>query len=164
MTRATKFRDLAHARIYSTWTNLPAWLECSLAARMLLVEMLARFRPGGNGKLEWSVRRAAGVLRVSKSTAATALIELETTGWIEVMRAGRFSKKSAASHYALAMFVNDVTNAPATKAFEYWRPDGPRPLAARCRVSRQERSVRPEVQYSPSTDQNLSAAEDTEAK
>jgi hypothetical protein len=43
MTRATKFRDLAHARIYSTWTNLPAWRECSLAARILLVEMLARF-------------------------------------------------------------------------------------------------------------------------
>jgi DNA-binding transcriptional MocR family regulator len=137
---------------------------CCVAARILLIEMLARFRPGENGKLEWSVRRAADILRISKSTAAAALIELETTGWIEVTRAGRFSQKSAASHCALATFANDVTGAPATKAYEYWRPDGPRPLAARCRVSRQERSVRPEVQYSQSTDQILSAVKDAEAK
>src|SRR5450631_1977545 len=100
MAAATKFSDGPHARIYSAWLELPAWREASLAARGLLVEMLARYRPGDNGRLEWSVRRVAEVLRVSKSTASAVLIELETIGWIVVMRAGSFSAKGRASHYA----------------------------------------------------------------
>ena len=54
MPAATKYRDRPHARIYSAWLELPAWREASLAARCLLVEMLARYRPGENGRLEWS--------------------------------------------------------------------------------------------------------------
>ena len=140
MATATKYRDLSHARIYSAWVELPAWRAISIVARCLVVEMLARFRPGDNGRLEWSVRRVAEVLGVSKSTASAALVELETVGWIEVMRAGSFSRKRRPSLYALAMFSNDVTGGPATRTFERWRPDGSRPLGARCRVSRQVHS------------------------
>jgi hypothetical protein len=161
MPSATKYRDRPHARIYSAWVELPAWREASIAARCLLVEMLARYRPGENGRIEWSVRRVAEVLGVSKSTASTALIELETTGWIEVTRAGSFSRKGRASLYALAMFNNDVTGEPATRTFERWRPDGSRPLGSRCRVSKQARTVRSEVQDSLSRDKRLSVPEDT---
>jgi hypothetical protein len=161
MAAATKFHDRPHARIYSAWLELPAWHEVSLAARCLLVEMLGRYRPGENGKLEWSIRRVAEVLGVSKSTASAALIELETIGWIEVTRAGSFSRKGRASHYALAMFTNDVTGEPATRTFERWRPDGTRPLGSRCRVSRQMRKVRSELQDSLPRDERLSAPEDT---
>jgi hypothetical protein len=162
MTTATKHRDRAHARIYSRWVELPAWREASLAARCLLVEMLARYRPGNIGTLEWSVRRVADILRVSKSTASAVLTELETIGWIEVTRAGSFSRRCVASRYALAMFANDVTGEPATNAFEHWRPDGPRPMATRSRVSKQVRSVRSEVQHSPSRNEFLSVAKDAE--
>jgi hypothetical protein len=164
MATATKYRDRPHARIYSAWMELAAWREASLAARVLLVEMLARYRPGENGRLEWSVRRVAEVLRVSKSTATTALIELETSGWIEVTRAGTFSRKGRPSHYALATFTNDVTGEPATRTFERWRPDGDRPLGQRCRVSRQRRTVRSERQDSLSRDKRLSAPEDTQGR
>jgi DNA-binding transcriptional MocR family regulator len=161
MATATKFRDRPHARIYSTWVELAAWRAISIAARCLLVEMLTRYRPGDNGRLEWSVRDVAEVLGVSKSTASTALIELETTGWIEVTRAGSFSRKGRASLYALAMFTNDVTAEPATRTFERWRPDGSRPLGQRCRVSSQRRTVRQELQNSLSRDKWLSAPQDT---
>jgi len=160
MTTATKYRDRPHARIYSAWVELPAWREASLAARCLLVEMLARYRPGENGRLEWPVRRVAEVLRISKTTAGQVLIELETIGWIVVMRAGSFSGKSRASLYALAMYTNDVTGEPPTRAFERWRPDGSRPVGTRSRVSMQGRSVRPEVQDSLPRDKKLSAPKD----
>ena len=161
MATATKNRDRPHARIYSAWLELPAWRAASIAARNLIVEMLARYRPGENGKLEWSVRRVAEVLGVSKSTASAALIELETIGWIGVMRAGSFSRKGRASLYALAMYNNDVTGEPATRTFERWRPDGSRPLGSRCRVSTQMRKVRSELQDSLPRDKRLSAPEDT---
>jgi hypothetical protein len=164
MAAATKNRDRPHARIYSAWMELPAWREASIAARCLLVEMLTRYRPGKNGRLEWSVRRVAEVLGVSKSTASTALIELETIGWIEVTRAGNFSRKGRSSLYALTMYVNDVTGEPATEAFERWRLDGSRPLGTRCRVSKQAHSVRSGVQYSPPRDETLSAQEDTQGR
>jgi DNA-binding transcriptional MocR family regulator len=164
MPAATKYRDRPHARIYFGWVELPAWREASLAARCLLVEMLARYRPGDNGKLEWSVRRVAEVLGVSKSTASAVLIELETIGWIEVTRAGGFLKKGRASLYALGMYTNDVTGEPPTRAFERWRPDGSRPLGTRSRVSAQRRSVRSEVQDSPSRDEESSAPEDTQGR
>ena len=81
-------RDRPHARIYSAWMELAAWRGASLAARVLLVEMLTRYRPDNNGNLEWSIRRVADALGVSKSTASAALKELETIGWIDVMRVG----------------------------------------------------------------------------
>jgi hypothetical protein len=164
MAAATKFRDRPHARIYFQWVELPAWREASLAARALLVEMLARYRPGENGRLEWSVRRVAEVLGVSKSTASAVLIELETIGWIEVTRAGGFLKKGRASLYALAMYANDVTGEPPTRAFERWRPDGSRPVGTRSRVSTQRRSVRSEVRDSLSRDEKPSVPEDTQGR
>jgi hypothetical protein len=164
MATATKYRDRPHARIYSAWMELAAWREASLAARVLLIEMLARYRPGDNGRLEWSIRRVAEVLGASKATASTALKELETVGWIEVTRVGSFSRKGRPSHYALAMFANDVTGEPATRTFERWRPDGGRPLGQRCRVSRQRRTVRSERQDSLSRDKRLSVPEDTLAR
>src|ERR1700751_3479640 len=115
MPSATKYRDRPHARIYSAWVELAAWREASIAARILLVEMLAKYRPGENGKLEWPVRRVAEVLGASKSTASAALRELETTGWITVTRVGNFSRKGRSSLYALAMFANDVTGDPAPR-------------------------------------------------
>jgi DNA-binding transcriptional MocR family regulator len=164
MAAATKYRDRPHARIYFAWVELPAWREASIAAHNLLVEMLVRYRPGENGRLEWSVRRVAEVLGVSKSTATTALNELETIGWIEVTRVGNFSRKGRSSLYALAMYTNDVIGEPATRAFEKWRPDGSRPLGSRCRVSKQVRTVRSEVQDSLSRDEKLSAPEDTQGR
>jgi hypothetical protein len=161
MALATKYRDRSHARIYSAWVELPAWCEASLAARCLLVEMLARYRPGTNGTLEWSVRRVAEVLRVSKSTASATLIELETIGWIEVTRAGSFSGKSRASHYALTMYPDETTGDPPTRSFEKWQPDGSRPLGSRCRLSKQSRTVRVEGQDSPPRGDVLSGREDS---
>jgi hypothetical protein len=55
-----------------------------------LVEILMENRPGLNGRLEWSCRKAAHAIGVSKDTAARALTQLELLGWITVERLGGF--------------------------------------------------------------------------
>lgn len=146
MTRATKHRDRAHARIYADWLDLPAWSHLSLAAKALLVEMLARYRPGDNGLLEWPVRKCAALLRCSLSTASVALNESEECGWIAVTRVGSFSRKSRSSLYRLTMFQNDVTGEPPTRDFETWQPNG---SVRRCRIAKARSAVRPGKQHSP---------------
>jgi hypothetical protein len=49
MTRAARDRTPAHARVFAYWVELPTWRALSPVARTLLVEVLARFRPGNNG-------------------------------------------------------------------------------------------------------------------
>jgi hypothetical protein len=80
------------------------------------------YRPGLNGKLEWSCRKAANAIVVSKDRAARALIQLELLGWLTVERIGGFKSRNAA-RYALTMFANDVTGDPASHAFEHIDPD-----------------------------------------
>jgi hypothetical protein len=119
MARATKYRDLAHARIYARWLELPTWRVLSAPARCLLVEVMGRFRPGDNGEIKLPVRLVAQWLNVSKATAARLLNELEANGWLAAVTVGQFGGKAKAGTYTLAMFANDVTGEPATREYEY---------------------------------------------
>lgn len=122
-----------HARIYAHWRELAAWRVLSCTARCLLVEMLLDFRPGRNGRLQWSVRRVASALGVGKQSAVTALAELEKAGWITVQKLGALGGGNAPTEFALSMYDNDVTCEPATRAFEGWEPSA---LPVRARASR----------------------------
>ena len=113
----------------------PAWRALSLASRALLVEILLEYRPGLNGRLEWSCRKAAQAIGVSKDSAARALTQLELLGWLTVERVGGFGRRNAPARYALTMFANDVTGDPASFAFEHIDPDNP--LLGRFRVAPQ---------------------------
>ena len=118
MAKATNLRDRAHARVYAHWRTLPAWRLLSPVARCVLVEILMENRPGLNGRLEWSCRKAGRAVGVSKDRAARALIELEMLGWLSVERAALFGRRNPPAHYALTMFPNDVSGEPASFAFE----------------------------------------------
>jgi hypothetical protein len=133
MTTATKFRDRPHARIYAHWRQYPAWTSLGLVARALLVEMLMEYRPGTNGRLAWSCRKAARAVGVSKDRAARALIELEMRGWVTVERVANFGRRNLPAEYALTMYANDASGAPASYAFEAWDPKGS-PLQSLSRV------------------------------
>lgn len=125
MAKATNFRDRPHARIYAHWRQYPAWRALSLASRALLIEILLEYRPGLNGHLEWSCRKAAQAIGVSKDRAARALTQLELLGWLTVERIARFGRRNAPARYALTMYVNDVTGQPGSFAFEHIDPDNP---------------------------------------
>jgi hypothetical protein len=105
-----------------------------------LVEILMEYRPGLNGRLEWSCRKAAQAVGVSKDTAARALTQLELLGWLKVERLAAFGRRNAPACYALTMFANDVTGDPASFAFEHIDPDNA--LLGRFRVAPEGRDGR----------------------
>lgn len=123
MAKAMNLRDRAHARIYAHWRQYPAWRALSLASRALLVEILMEYRPGLNGRLEWSCRKAGQTINVSKDRAARALTQLELLGWLKVERISNFGRRNTPAHYALTMFANDVTGDPPSFAFEHIDPN-----------------------------------------
>ena len=116
--RATTYRDNSHVRIYATWLDLPTWRALSLAAQALLVRVMAEYRPGRNGFLEWPARKAAASIGVSKATASRALTELERNGWLQVVRVAAFSGAHRPALYRLTMYPCDATGEPASRAFE----------------------------------------------
>lgn len=127
MTRATKERDKAHARIYTHWLELPAWRALSPSAVSLLVGVLARYRPGSN-PMQISDRQAAAWANCSRPTAAAALVQLEKCGWLEVVRFGRMDGERATrpSVYRITRYpTND--GLPATEDFLGWREPLERP-------------------------------------
>lgn len=125
MTTATRLRDPAHARIYCHWFLLPAWHNLSAHARAILVEMLATFRPGTNGYLEWQQSRVAKTLHCGNAKADAVMVELEKAGWIEVTRVGTFAGARQATLYRLTTQPCDRTGQPASLAFQKARPQRP---------------------------------------
>jgi len=125
MAKATNLRDRAHARICAHWRQYPAWRALSLASRALLVEILMEYRPGLNGRFEWSCRKAAQTIGVSKDRAARALTQLELLGWLKVERVASFGRRNAPARYALTMYANDESGEPASFAFEVIDPGNP---------------------------------------
>lgn len=107
-------------RIYATWMRLPAWRVLTPYAVTILNELLGRYRPGFN-LMSVSERTAAQWGRCARATAAKALVELETCGWIVVERVGRTDgpKARRASAYSLTMYADDWGN-PPTCAFKRW--------------------------------------------
>lgn len=128
MTIANKLSDKAHARIYQEWFLLPSWHNLSPHARALLVEMLAGYRPGTNGYLEWSQTRVRKTLHGGNAKADAVMVELEKAGWIEVTRAGTFSGARPGTLYRLTTQPCDRTGEPASHAYRTARP--PRPSRA----------------------------------
>ena len=131
MTRATKFRDGAHARVFASWENLPAWQLLSGSAAKLLCAMLFEYRPayqgqpGNNGMTDWPAARAGRAVGRSKATGARLLLELTEKGWLEIVRLGQFQAKP--SRYALTIWPNDATGEPNSHAYKHWQP----PFASR---------------------------------
>jgi hypothetical protein len=125
MAKATNLRDRPHARIYAHWRQYPTWRALSLVSRALLVEIMLEYRPGSNGRLEWSCRKAAQTIGVSKDSGARALTQLELLGWLKVERVSKFGGRNGPARYALTMFANDITGDPPSSAFEHMDPNNP---------------------------------------
>lgn len=117
MTAATRYKDKPHARLYAEWLRLPSWRNLSPHARALLVEMLASYRPGMNGYLEWPQSKVAALLWCGNVKAAETLVELEKAGWVEVTRAGSFTGLRPATHYRLTLHPCAATGDPASHAY-----------------------------------------------
>jgi hypothetical protein len=116
-------KDQHHVRLYHWLTRSAAWQDLSANARAIYFEISSRYGgPGSNnGRIPYSVREAAASLRISKSTASRALLELQSHGFIALMREGAFSLKARhATEWRLTEFVSDIDEKAATKEFMRW--------------------------------------------
>jgi hypothetical protein len=117
-----------------------AWKDIAPIERAIYLELTRRYNGSNNGRIGYSARQAAEDLKISKATAARALLGLQAHGFIVEEKHGAFyCKVRHASEYRLTIYDSDVATSYAaklaTKEFTRWtkiqntgpvvRPTGP---------------------------------------
>jgi hypothetical protein len=95
----------------------PAYQRLSPAARAAWIEVARLYNGCNNGQLAVSIRNLAGKLGISRSSAARAIRELLTFGFLELSKGSSFSRKRLAAEYRMTHVNCDVTGGLASKAF-----------------------------------------------
>lgn len=95
--------------------------------KALYIELARRYRGpnSNNGKIPYSVREAAGVLHIGRSTAQRCFDRLQELGFIKVGKRSGFNVKGRVStEWLLTEFPDDARGmaGPATKEFMSWVP------------------------------------------
>jgi hypothetical protein len=114
------------------YVRLPEYMLASIAwqsldgnCRALYVELARRYRGpnSNNGKIPFSVREAAGVLHIGRSTAQRCFERLVQTGFLKIGKRSGFNMKGrTVTEWLLTEFPDDTaaTMASATKDFMRW--------------------------------------------
>jgi DNA-binding transcriptional MocR family regulator len=114
-----------HVRLYHSMMKTMAWKSLSCTARCVYIEIEKRYGgPGSNnGQIHLSVREGAAALKVSKTSVAKALRELQERGFIVAVTRGGFNRKNRhATEWRLTAHASDVSTQFATREFERWEP------------------------------------------
>lgn len=119
------------AKTVGRYTVLTEWMLASAAwqsldcnCRCLYIELARRYRgpDSNNGKIPFSVREAATVLRIGRSTADRCFDDLQERGFIRVGKLSGFNVKGRVStEWLLTEFPDDrKVGEIATKDFMRW--------------------------------------------
>ncbi|PJK14484.1 helix-turn-helix domain-containing protein [Lysobacteraceae bacterium NML07-0707] len=118
-----KSKGEPHVRLHLYEMQTPAWQTLSPAARALLLELRALYRPSEANVVFLSVREAAKRLGISQKPTEKAFKELEARGWIRTEAKGGFSRKvKHATSYRLTDRPGASPGEVATKDYMRWRP------------------------------------------
>jgi DNA-binding transcriptional MocR family regulator len=113
-----RFVSLPHYMLRSS-----AWQALSPVACKVFIQLAALYNGANNGRLALSARNAAEHVRCSKNTAARALSELTTKGFIDRVTRGHFDRKTPhAAGYRLTLYPCHCSGERASKRFMSWRP------------------------------------------
>ena len=96
-----------------------AWRWLRPISQSVYIELRRRFNGSNNGKISFSLAEGARILRASKSSIQTALVELEEHGFIKLVKKGYFTRRMA-SEYALT--DEQLDGYPPTREWRQWRP------------------------------------------
>ena len=96
-----------------------AWRWLRPISQSVYIELRRRFNGSNNGRISLSLAEAAQILKASKSSISTALKQLETHGFIKLIKKGYFTKRMA-SEYALT--DEQLDGYPPTREWRQWRP------------------------------------------
>jgi hypothetical protein len=119
-----------HVRLYRRHIETPAWRSLSPVARCLYVELKLLYVGTNNGKLFLSVRMAAELINVSKTTASLAFKELEERGFIRLSKPSSFNMKGTARRgdaacWLLTEYPEGDRAGAGSLDFMRWRPAKP---------------------------------------
>lgn len=124
MTSRKKHQRNQHKRNPEQFIKVPhyivrtfAWRCLTPADRATWLELAALYNGSNNGSIAASTRVLANRMNIGKSTVARALNNLETYGFIELVRRSTFQKNKdrTASEYRMTHQKCDVTNQPPKK-------------------------------------------------
>lgn len=119
--RKGKFKGDRFIKVPHLMYDSLAFQSLSVRARCLLLEFRRRFNSYNNGQITLSIREAATVIKGSKSTACTALGELQQRGFVRVVSKGVYQNRHATSwlltfeEYNGATPTHDWKHYPAIK-------------------------------------------------
>ena len=96
-----------------------AWKWLRPISKAVYIELRRRFNGSNNGRISLSLAEGARILRASKSSIQTALIELEEHGFIRLIKKGYFTGRMA-SEFALT--DEQLDGYPPTREWRQWQP------------------------------------------
>jgi hypothetical protein len=113
----------SHVRIHAWVMRTTAWQSLTPKARVVLVEIAARYFGTNNGRIALSVRDAAEACNINKDTAGKAFQELIAKGFLVCKTPGGFTLKMRhATEWLWTEHRDDVSLALPLKTFVHWRP------------------------------------------
>lgn len=95
-----------------------AWKQLTPIAKATWLELGWLYNGANNGRLGVSSRLLAEKLNVSRATAARAIRELTTFGFLEITQTGVFCSNRQTSEYRLTQFNCDKTKELPSMAFQ----------------------------------------------
>ncbi|ESQ75974.1 helix-turn-helix domain-containing protein [Asticcacaulis sp. AC402] len=99
-----------------------AWRELGASARVVLIQLMSRYRGQNNGTLGASVDALADECRLAPNTVSAALRRLIEVGFIERTREASFGcKMRLAAEYRLTWIKCDKTGKAPSNGFKLWR-------------------------------------------
>ena len=99
-----------------------AWRWLRPISKAVYIELRRRYNGLNNGKISLSLSEAAHILKASKSSISTALKQLETHGFIKLIKKGYFTGRMA-SEFALT--DEQLDGYPPTREWRQWQPRKP---------------------------------------
>ena len=96
-----------------------AWRWLRPISKAVYIELKRRYNGLNNGKISLSLSEAAHLLKASKSSISTALKQLETHGFIKLIKKGYFTSRMA-SEFALT--DEQLDGFPPTREWRGWQP------------------------------------------
>jgi hypothetical protein len=113
--------DAKHARLYQNIEQTEAWNALSGIAAKAWLSIGLMHNGSNNGQIAVSSRELGSRIGVHFSTAAKAIKELESKGFLRCTKASDFGRKRLAAEYRLTHIRDDVTGEPASREFSRYR-------------------------------------------
>jgi hypothetical protein len=113
------FRE--HGRFFSVphyIMDAAAWRFLSPTARAAWLEFCRLYNGSNNGRIGMPARGLAKKLNVSRATAARAIVDPMTYGFLEIANGASYSGKRRAAEYLLTHLKDDRTGDLPTRTFQ----------------------------------------------